>query len=294
MIYHRLWSKKLKTQTNHILRLNHLTIPPVIFAETAKAIAKIPPPEQPFIANPRPGPRSRGFELGMEGFEFVSFDHIVSGDRHFCSCARSAHARMMLEATRLTSSYSSDSWPHQIIRLLSEANYKEEVCHLCVADRAGPEAAAYLYGDAMQEFVAPYVDQLMLTHGVDKPTARSEVQHTLGLSRWVREAEMHRLAKKLFPKHLVLREASPSWLGRQRLDVYLPAIGLALEHQGEQHFKAVGAFGGEEALQRNLERDALKRLLCEQNAVQLIEIKFDEPLTLPMLRQRLRCFIGAI
>ncbi len=101
---------------------------------------------------------------------------------------------------------------------------------------------------------------------------------------------MYNLVKKLFPEQVVLREASPPWLGRQRLDVYLPALGLALEHQGEQHYKAISAFGGENALQRNRERDVIKRRLCEENAVLLVEIKFDEPLTLPLLRHRLRCF----
>ncbi len=67
-------------------------------------------------------------------------------------------------------------------------------------------------------------------------------------------------------------------------------LGLALEHQGEQHYKAISAFGGDNALQRNRERDVIKRRLCEQNAVLLVEIKFDEPLTLPLLRQRLRRF----
>jgi hypothetical protein len=201
---------------------------------------------------------------------------------------------MVAKTKNMTSHYVEDAWPHQVTRLLSGAEYREGVCHLCVARRAGPEAAADLYGDAVQEFVAPYIDQLMLIQGIDKPTARSEVQHILGLSRWVREAELHNLVKRLLPEQVVLREASPPWLGRQRLDVYVPALGLALEHQGEQHYKAVGAFGGDMALQRNQERDAVKRRLCEENAVHLVEIRFDEPLTLPVIRQKLQHFIGAI
>jgi hypothetical protein len=83
LISHRLWSKKLKTQTNHILRLNHVVIPPNTFSAVIGVMGKMPPLEQPFIANPRPGPRSRGFDLGIEGFEFVSFDHIASGNGTF-------------------------------------------------------------------------------------------------------------------------------------------------------------------------------------------------------------------
>lgn len=283
-------SKKLKTQINHILRLNHVIIPPSAFSKAIYAIQNMPPLEQPFIANPRPGPRSNGFELGIEGFEFVSFDHIISGKRCFCSCARPAH-ESMVKATKSMASYAQNAWPHQVIRLLSDADYREGICHLCVAHSSGSEAASNLYGDAIHEFVAPYTDQLMLTHGIDKPTARSEVQQTLGVSRWVREAEMYNLVKRIFPEHVVHREGSPAWLGRQRLDIYIPDLNLALEHQGEQHYKAISAFGGEAAFQRNLERDVLKRRLCEENGVHLIEIRFDEPMTLPILHQRLRRFI---
>ena len=282
---HRLWSKQLQTQTNHILRLNLLQVPSSIFSMTIEALDKMPPLEQPFIANPRPGPRPPGFEMDVEGFELVSFDHVLSGKRHFCSCARIAHEKMKSKATR------GGTLSNLMNRLLANVDYREGVCHLCVADRAGAEAAADLYGDTVPEFVAAYITQMMLTHGMDKATARSDVQKTLGLSRWVREAEMYGLIKRLFPEEVVLREASPAWLGSQRLDVYLPALNLALEYQGEQHYKVVNAFGGEAALQRNLERDALKKSLCMENGVHLVEVRFDDPLTLPALRQRLQRFL---
>ncbi len=225
LIAHKFWSKKLKTQTNHVLRLNHVVIRPSTFSETIRAVETMSPLEQPFIANPRPGPRSGGFEMGIDGFEFVSFDHVVSGKRHFCSCARPAHEKMKASVKGRVSQYAGNAWPHQVMQLLSDAIYNDDICHLCIARRSGPEKAAEIYGDAVQEFVNPYIDQLMMTDGIDKPTARSEVQHILGLSRWLREAEMYSIVKKLFPEQVVLREASPPWLGRQRLDVYLPARG---------------------------------------------------------------------
>lgn len=102
---------------------------------------------------------------------------------------------------------------------------------------------------------------------------------------------MYSIVKKLFHEQIVIREASPSWLGRQRLDVFIPALNLALEHQGEQHYRAVNAFGGDETLKRGLERDAVKRRLCEENGVHLVEIRFDEQLTVSRLRQKLRRYI---
>ncbi|WFU07556.1 hypothetical protein QA648_36885 (plasmid) [Rhizobium sp. CB3171] len=287
---YRIHSKPLKTQVNHILRVNHLELSNALFSEAIRRL-EAASLEQPYIANPRPGPRGGGFQHGIQGYEFVSFDHIGSGQRKFCSCAGKAHRKMISSAKAIEGRYAPNSWPHDVIRLLSDGQYEDGVCHLCVAKEAGPEAAAALYGDAVQEFVVPYIDQLMLTEGLDMRTARSEVQRRLGISRWVREAELYGLVKQIFPEHSVFREASPPWLGRQRLDVFIPSLKLALEHQGQQHSQAVSAFGGELALRRNLERDALKRRLCEENDVHLVEIHFHEALTLSGLRNRLRRYL---
>jgi hypothetical protein len=64
-----------------------------------------------------------------------------------------------------------------------------------------------------------------------------------------------------------------------------------LEHQGGQHYRPVTAFGGDEALRRGLERDAIKKRLCEENGVLLVEIRFDDALTLSALRLRLRRYV---
>ncbi|MFD1745032.1 hypothetical protein ACFSE1_06100 [Rhizobium helianthi] len=288
---YQLTTKRLKTQVNHVLRLNHVVIPRSVFSEVLSAVESLPPLEQPYVANPRPGPRSQGFEHGIADFEFVSFDHMVTGKRRVCSCSRTANDKMLATARGMTGQCSAGSWPHQVVSLLTDASYEDSVCHLCIARRSGPEMAGIVYGDAIQQFVAPYVNQLMLSDGTDKATARAEVQQTLGISRWVREAEMHGIVKKLFPDHVVMREASPSWLGRQRLDVFIPTLNLALEHQGEQHYRPVSAFGGEEALKRATERDEIKRRLCRENGVHLVEIGFDEPLTAATLRTRLRRYI---
>lgn len=64
------------------------------------------------------------------------------------------------------------------------------------------------------------------------------------------------------------------WLGRQRLDFYLPQYTIAIECQGEQHFKPVKYFGGVEKLAIYQQRDETKKLLCQQNKVKLIYINY--------------------
>lgn len=288
---YRIRSKELKTQTNHILRLNHVVVPPNIFSHILRLFndAEHYASEQ-YIANPKPGTRSYGFEHDIEGFEFVSFDHKISGERLFCSCAKSAHQSMLKETSEMTS-YSPDAWPNQVNRLLYNAVYDDNICHLCIASQLGAEAASEAYPGSMQKFVTPYIDQLMRSDMLDKPTARAEVQRLLGISRWVRETELYELVKKIFPNQVVQREASPSWLRRLRLDIYVPDLDLAFEYQGEQHYNPVSLFGGEEAFRRTVERDELKKKLCRENGVHLVEIKFNQPLTALTLRQRLRRYL---
>jgi very-short-patch-repair endonuclease len=95
----------------------------------------------------------------------------------------------------------------------------------------------------------------------------------------------------LFSAYEVSREASPQWLGRQRLDIYIPELRLAIEYQGQQHYKSVGLFGGDEALSRTKERDHRKRELCDANGITLIYFRHDEALTEKVVTRKLKRFL---
>ena len=59
------------------------------------------------------------------------------------------------------------------------------------------------------------------------------------------------------------------WLGRQSLDFYLPQYNIAIECQGEQHFKSVDHFGGEKEFQKILRRDKIKKQKCDSNKLKI-------------------------
>lgn len=59
------------------------------------------------------------------------------------------------------------------------------------------------------------------------------------------------------------------WLGKQRLDFYLPDYNIAIECQGEQHFKLVPYFDNEESFKLRKKRDKIKNKLCFENNVKL-------------------------
>lgn len=109
--------------------------------------------------------------------------------------------------------------------------------------------------------------------------AENQVREAQGIPRigegWVSETQLYYQIKEAFPDLEVQQHASPEWLGRQHLDIFLPEIQVAIEYQGRQHDEPIEFFGGESAFQYLLMRDAKKRSLCHQNGIKLIEVRPD-------------------
>lgn len=59
-------------------------------------------------------------------------------------------------------------------------------------------------------------------------------------------------------------------------DFYLPDYNLCIEYQGEQHYKPVDFFGGEESFKIRQLHDQIKRDYCNLNSITLIEIPYWE------------------
>lgn len=105
---------------------------------------------------------------------------------------------------------------------------------------------------------------------------------------WVSETHLAHLVAAALPGHEVVREARLDWLHGQRLDVYVPAMRLAIEYQGIQHYEPIDLFGGEPGLAQRQVMDARKRAACRDAGVRLIEWRYDEPVTAEEVDRRLR------
>ena len=95
--------------------------------------------------------------------------------------------------------------------------------------------------------------------------------------KWKNELSLFHAVRKRYPD--TLYQYRPEWLGRQSIDLYIPSIRTAIEYQGVQHYRPVEFFGGEEALSHRQELDQIKRQLCLENEVRLIEWPYDKPPT---------------
>jgi len=90
---------------------------------------------------------------------------------------------------------------------------------------------------------------------------------------WLSETELFYKIKSYLPTYEVIQHASPDWLGKQHLDIFIPRLYLAFEYHGKQHFEPVDFFGGQKGFENSQKRDKMKREKCKASSVMLIELK---------------------
>lgn len=94
--------------------------------------------------------------------------------------------------------------------------------------------------------------------------------------RWKAEESAFLSLQALLPGVPLERHAMPSWLAPQHLDIFVPGAGVAIEYQGEQHYRPIELFGGKAGFAATIRRDENKRQLCLLAGVTLEYIRFDE------------------
>lgn len=101
--------------------------------------------------------------------------------------------------------------------------------------------------------------------------------------------------KLLLPDAVIERHARPSWMSPQHLDIFLPEYGIAIEYQGERHYRPIDVFGGEARFSATVERDERKRRICKLAGIGLECLRYDESVDdrLRQLASACRSNIGA-
>lgn len=92
------------------------------------------------------------------------------------------------------------------------------------------------------------------------------------------ESLLFKLIQSAFPHYEIISQYSPNWLGRQRIDIFIKELNLAIEYNGKQHYEPVMYFGGNEGYLKTVFRDKIKKKKCFKNGCKLIEVKYDEDL----------------
>lgn len=110
---------------------------------------------------------------------------------------------------------------------------------------------------------------LLLVTGLIRPFRREKKSRSIV---FVSEQQLFVELRKHY-KDIISQQRFP-WLGRQSLDMYIPSKKVAIEYQGEQHFKPVSMFGGSESYKKQRALDKKKKKLCRKNGVKLFYFSF--------------------
>ncbi|MFZ1934404.1 MAG: hypothetical protein WBL72_22635 [Thermoguttaceae bacterium] len=89
---------------------------------------------------------------------------------------------------------------------------------------------------------------------------------------WLSETALYHALREAFPETQVIHHGQPKWLARQHFDIWFPDWAVAVEYHGEQHFRPVAFFGGEQAFQETQRRDKLKADLASAHDTRLIVV----------------------
>jgi len=216
----------------------------------------------------------------------------VCGKSYFCDCFRPVLEKHYLKALELKNHYAESGWPHKFIAAYQKSQFREGICHLC---RDIPSEIFYchpMYGSKVKVHYGPYIKRIAIEKNIDEHEAENEIRDILGIPHigegWVSERELLNMVKGIFPRNEVVHQASPEWLGRQRLDIFIPRLQLVIEYQGRQHYEPVPFFGGEEGFRQAQERDRLKAKLCYENGVTVVFFRYDENISRELVETRIR------
>jgi hypothetical protein len=220
---------------------------------------------------------------------WIEFGCKICGKTYFCECFRSAIEKYKKVILEQTGNYSV--WPYGFLKATERAKYRPNICHLCTDTKSDMMFCHPMYGSSVMVNYGAYVKKTAIEEDIDEREAENKIRDKLGIPRigegWINETQLYKTICYLFPSFSVIREASPEWLGNQRIDIYIPDLSVAIEYQGQQHYEPVEIFGGKEALKKTKEMDKRKKSLCKENGVHIIYFRHDENLTVGFVEKRL-------
>lgn len=107
--------------------------------------------------------------------------------------------------------------------------------------------------------------------------------------KWRAESKLFSIVRDLYPDALF--QYSSRWLVKQRLDIYIPSVKLAIEYQGSQHYHEADTFGGADGLRNTTFLDEKKRAKCRENGVYLLEWPYSFSITRRNVQRKISEFL---
>jgi hypothetical protein len=110
--------------------------------------------------------------------------------------------------------------------------------------------------------------------------------------KWLNETFLFRIVSNFLAPSEVIQHYRGKELEGLEIDVWVPSLQLGIEYQGEQHYRSMNHWGGQEGLKRRLSNDQRKRILCAKLGYTLVEFLHDQEVSDESVRKLLDPFIG--
>ncbi len=278
----------LKTRNRYFIEIYNLLIPSALFQSVYERVPSpcTCPPEFLYPVNTK------------VWVWWIKFGCKLCGKMYFCECFRRAIEKYINLSIEQIGNYPYSGWPDDLLKTIKRTEFRSGICHLCTNTKSDMMFCHPMYGSSVMVNYGAYVKKTSIEEDIDEREAENIIRDKLGIPRigegWINETQLYKTICYLFPSSTIIREASPEWLGNQRIDFYIPDLKVAIEYQGQQHYEPVEIFGGKEALEKTKEMDKRKKSLCKKSGVNIIYFRYDENLTVDFVERRLGKYLKKV
>lgn len=222
---------------------------------------------------------------------FFAFRDSFDSEPYMCRCTELAISKLEEMNEDI------NDYLHPAIRYFSEGNknnikFRNHVCFRC--NKTMPTRTYDKLGAKFKQHMGWFFKQVDLEENIAFDYYYKQAENILreeyGVHKigeaWTSETTMFKIIEDLFETYTCIRHYRPKWLEGLELDLYIPELKLGFEYNGIQHYEAVEHWGGEQSLVEQQKRDVLKRQRCNEKEVNLITIRYDEPLSEKLIRSK--------
>ena len=236
--------------------------------------------------------------LGTISYPILYIDR-VTGKLFTCSCF-DGYFDIRNDIERLLPYGNSEEG---LRKRVQELKILDGICNYCSGGVPKHEYGDAMYYSSFLQRYLPYHSLLSrikygrdVYEGDEFRRIEDELRERFGYPKvgqqWVTETTLYKIVSMLFPDYEVVHHYRGPELEGLEVDIWLPELNIGIEYQGEQHYKVIEHWGGEEGLKKRIENDRKKKRLCKKLGYHLVEIKYTEEVTTQLVKEKLANFIS--